>query len=265
MHGSNRRWWKGCEKKYTPFFRDPSCVIEFGSLNENGSIRDHFQCSNYVGVDWRPGRPNGVESKTIDLISLAHEVPFAENSFDTVASASMLEHDPFWIWSLEKMVNLLKPDGVMFLSWGAAHNSPHHDRSSPVNRFHALPAGKAIKRLEGLGMYVHDFRYETHFKPSFQSESVANHGCGEVCLIAFKNPSLAIGERCIDRLLPADDQPLDLDQEISQAKKHYQHYVDVTKPEREKEQMSDEEKHRLREEKRQRREAKRAAKAKKAK
>jgi len=85
MHLSNRVFWETCSKKYPAFFNDPAKVIEFGSYNINGSIRDVFSCSEYTGLDWRPG-------PAVDIVLLAHE--FKSEKVETVVSASMLEHDP---------------------------------------------------------------------------------------------------------------------------------------------------------------------------
>jgi len=84
------------------YFTDPSKVIEMGSGYINGTIKAHFRCANYIGVDWR-------NAYCCDLLSLAHEVSFEPETFDTVVSASMLEHDPHWEKSLFKMVEILKP------------------------------------------------------------------------------------------------------------------------------------------------------------
>lgn len=195
MHALNRAWWKICESTYTSYFRDPSVVVEFGSYNINGSIRDHFICSRYTGIDWRPG-------PCVDIVSLAHDAPFLHNSIDTIASASMLEHDPFWQESITCMVSLLKTSGILLLSWGAAKNPVHCLAEAPDGHFHSLKAGQVINLLEKMNMYVHDFRYECHLQDKTPSNVV--HNCGEVCLVAFKNKNLAIGNRFIDNLLEED-------------------------------------------------------------
>ena len=204
MHFENRLFWMWLSKEYPRYFNWPSRVVEFGSLNINGSIRNVFKCTAYIGVDWRPG-------PDVDMVSLAHEVHFAPESVDTVVSASMLEHDPYWKKSLAKMAEVLKKDGLFAISWGAALNPPHHPEAAPDSGFHALKVGLVLPCLEELGLYVHTFKYDrTICKESgdkeFMEARLKNplYGMGSVALVAFKDKSLAKGERYVEPLIEED-------------------------------------------------------------
>lgn len=204
MHSTNMFFWKRCSEKYPLYFKNPSHVIEFGSGYINGSIRDVFECSKYIGIDWRAG-------KNVDLVSLAHEVSFGSETFDMVASASMLEHDPHWIKSIAKMIDVLKKDGLMALSWGAALNGVHGFREAPDGKFHALKAGYVIDLLEAFGMYIHEFEYERKILLEKEPEYAGRTGLGgtplglgEVVLVAFKDKKYAVGIQSIMDLLDVD-------------------------------------------------------------
>ena len=41
-------------------------VLECGSYNVNGSVRDLFAVREYIGLDWRPG-------PGVDVVNLVHE------------------------------------------------------------------------------------------------------------------------------------------------------------------------------------------------
>jgi len=192
MHNSNREFWKYCESKYKSYFHGQKKVLEVGSFNVNGTVREHFQALEYIGVDWRPGA-------TVDVVTLAHEMSF-DHKFDVVISASMLEHDRHWDKSISQMVNHLADDGVLFLSWGAALNPPHCLETADDGGFHCLPAGKVIGLLEDLGIYIHEFHYEGLQFPNSSRPS----DMGEVCLVAFKDKAYAIGSSHIDELIPED-------------------------------------------------------------
>lgn len=153
MHESNRRWWAAKSRKYPEYFSGDISVIDFGSMDLNGTIHEHLNGVRYTGIDWRAG-PN------VDIVSLAHDVNFESGSVDTVVSASMLEHDPYWARSVVKMVDILKSNGGLFITWGSASNKKHNQEVSPVNRFHALKCGLLIQRLEDLGMGIQSFEYE---------------------------------------------------------------------------------------------------------
>ncbi len=192
MHRLNRVFWEGVSKRYSAYFNEPSRVIEFGSQYINGSIRDYFKCGFYIGVDWRAG-------KFVDLVCLTHETPFATESFDTIVSASMLEHDPYWQKSLDKMISLMKPNGILVLSWGAFFNPIHERESSPDGKFHALPAGMVIQYLANRGLYIHEFRYEWLLDNKSPKDDM-----GEVGLVAFKDKQYANAPRILDYLLKED-------------------------------------------------------------
>lgn len=197
MHKANLLWWQHCANKYARWFVGPNRVAEFGSLNVNGSVRQFFaEHREYVGVDWRQG-PN------VDVVSLAHKVKL-EPGYDTIISASMLEHDPYWSDSLARMVKHLAPRGALFLSWGAARNNPHRFETAPDGLFHALPARKVISKVAELGLTIHEFRYE-HMSPWLDEEAARKLDEGCVGLVAFMDPIDANGTRHMDELLPEDE------------------------------------------------------------
>ena len=200
MHYRNKLWWNECAKKYPHYFSDANLVVvEYGSYNINGSVREHFQTYlKYTGIDWRE------QDNFVDLVSLAHEVNLGYKC-DTVISASLLEHDPYWKASLKNMIDHLNDDGILLLSWGSARNPEHCLTEAPDRQFHNLKASLVLKELDKLGIYVHEFHYEGKLYPN--PEVFNNHlqdGMGEVVLLAFKNPALAVGPKKIDSLFPED-------------------------------------------------------------
>lgn len=212
MHASNRAFWKYCSQKYKRFFHSdpegyPLYVLEVGSMDVNGSVRDYFSIQNdydkYIGVDWRAG-------KAVDVVCLAHEMNF-DYKFDTVVSASMLEHDPYWDQSIPKMVEHMDHNGILLLSWGAALNPPHEHDTACDGVFHSLPAYKVFDLLKSLGVYIHEFRYEGLQFPELCTKikkgQTIHSGMGEVCLVAFTDKQFAIGESHIDKFVREDRRP----------------------------------------------------------
>jgi len=197
MHKRNEQWWNRCKNTYGIYLNNKaSKIIEFGSYNINGSLRDMFACHEfYLGIDWRP------QTRYVDIVSLAHELKL-DQKFDAVISASMLEHDPYWEKSLANMLSYMKDDGIMILSWGAALNAPHCLAEAPDGHFHSLKAGSVINKLRELGMYIHEFWYEGLLYPDPQNTYAT--GMGEVALLAFKDAKYARGEQTINELLPED-------------------------------------------------------------
>ena len=79
-------------------FRDAR-VLEVGSLNINGSVRQFFTNCDYVGVDLSSG-------KGVDLVGAAHTLDLGK--FDTTISCECFEHDKHWKETFKKMYDSAK-------------------------------------------------------------------------------------------------------------------------------------------------------------
>ena len=195
-HARNDWFWMQCVESYPEYFNNTKAdVIEFGSYNINGSIKVFFKnFQSYTGVDWRP------QEGWVDIVSLTHELKL-DKKFDTVASASMLEHDPYWEKSLENMVTFMKDSSILVLTWGAALNGEHCHAEAPDGKFHCLKFELVIDKLKALGLYIHQARYEGNLYPAVAGQG---SGMGEVILIAFRDKKYAKGSQTIDELVPED-------------------------------------------------------------
>ena len=111
MHQEVRDWLGELRRQYLEAFVCDS-VLECGSYNVNGSVRGLFAAREYVGLDWRPG-------PGVDVVSLVHEYQ-PGRKFDTVISTEMLEHDPHWRESVQRMIDLVK----------AGRDADHHVRGA---------------------------------------------------------------------------------------------------------------------------------------
>jgi hypothetical protein len=118
----------------------------------------------------------------------------------------MLEHDPYWQKSLAKMVDLMRGDGMLVLSWGSALNNPHELAVAPDGKFHSLKSKLVFDYLEEIGLYVHQFLYEHSVFLGHSPKVLTGWqaGFGEVTLIGFKSPRYAEGFRTIDPFIEAD-------------------------------------------------------------
>jgi len=155
MHQACVAFWKYASEQFSPYFTED--ILEFGSYDINGTIRDHFKNhKRYIGIDWRPG-------PCVDIVGLAHEVRFNFKA-RAILSASMLEHDPYWEKSLENMINHLTPNGILVLSWGSAKNLPHCLLEAPDGEFHCLQVEKVTRFLENNGLFIHTSIYDQHLK-----------------------------------------------------------------------------------------------------
>lgn len=92
-------------------------VLDIGSLDLNGNNRYLFEDYKYLGVDIGYG-------KNVDLVCRGHLVVDLEK-FDIVISTECLEHDQFWKWTVNNMIKLTKPNGLLLLSC-ATTGRPEH-------------------------------------------------------------------------------------------------------------------------------------------
>ena len=92
-------------------------VLDIGSMDVNGCLKDLFEGYDYTGMDM-------AEGKNVDVIGTSHDIPFEDNTFDVIVSTSCFEHDDmFWVSFLE-MCRVLKPGGKMYIN--APSNGPEH-------------------------------------------------------------------------------------------------------------------------------------------
>lgn len=113
-----------------------SQIIELGSQDVNGTLRDHCPAgATYVGIDMEPG-------KGVDLVVGAGEpLPIEAGSVDVAVTSSAFEHDVcFWETFLE-LVRVLKPGGLLYVN--APSNHAFH--RYPVDCWRFYPdAGHAL-------------------------------------------------------------------------------------------------------------------------
>jgi len=96
-------------------------VLEIGSLDINGSLRNLFIDCDYTGVDL-------AEGKGVDVVSLGHEFNMPDKTYDTVFSSECFEHNPFWHETFVNMIRLCKNSGLLFFTC-ATTGRPEHGTS----------------------------------------------------------------------------------------------------------------------------------------
>ena len=113
-------------KGVVPVIRQTRRVLEVGSYNVNGSVRELFPFSEYFGIDVRPGR--GVDH-VADLAAMTDEQftnwSDALELFDVVISTETLEHvaDPSLL--VERMRAMCAAGGVVVITAAGPKREPH--------------------------------------------------------------------------------------------------------------------------------------------
>ena len=151
---------KSIKKKYPKYFKNVD-VLDVGSVDINGNNRYLFSKYTYTGLDIGPGN-------NVDVICPIHL--FKPNKqYDVIISTEMLEHDVNYVQSLQRMFNLLKPEGLLILTAAGDGRLEHGTkRTSPEDSPYTTDYYKNINWkdiLATLSPDVNFTEYELSYKP----------------------------------------------------------------------------------------------------
>jgi SAM-dependent methyltransferase len=100
-------------------------VLEVGSLNINGTVRDFFTNCYYVGIDVAAG-------KDVDVVCEGQNFNAPTESFDVVISCECFEHNPHWISTFQNMYRMVRPGGIVIMTCATTGRAEHGTtRSTP--------------------------------------------------------------------------------------------------------------------------------------
>jgi len=104
-------------------------VLDVGSGDINGNNRFLFENCHYEGNDV-------IEANNVTIVSKTKDLPFEDETFDTIISTECFEHDPEYKDSLKKIYKMLKPNGL-FVFTCAGYGRPEHGtkRTSPTDSY----------------------------------------------------------------------------------------------------------------------------------
>lgn len=122
-HREQSAYIASVKEQYPRFFQGGR-VLEIGSLNINGTVRQFFNADEYIGVDVGEG-------PGVDVAISGHEYDSTE-PFDCVISCECFEHNPFWKETFLNMVRLCKRGGLIVFTC-ATTGRPEHgtERTTP--------------------------------------------------------------------------------------------------------------------------------------
>jgi SAM-dependent methyltransferase len=116
-HPEQAEFFSGVRAHYPASFKGAR-VLEVGSLDINGSVRELFSGCDYTGVDLAIG-------PGVDLACQGQLVEFPSGHFDTTISAECLEHNPFWRETVANMLRMTRPAGVVMISCATTGRLEH--------------------------------------------------------------------------------------------------------------------------------------------
>ena len=101
-----------------PSYFTSSRTLEIGSLDITGTIRGFFDGGTYVGLDVAPGRG-------VDIVCQGQDYSVPDGSFDTVISCEAMEHNPHWKETMDNMVRVCRPGGLVVMTCATVGRREH--------------------------------------------------------------------------------------------------------------------------------------------
>lgn len=125
-HTEQLQFIQGVRWRFPASFRKAR-VLEIGSYNVNGTVRDLFDDPQvYIGLDLAPGRDVDVVCHGADY--------FCDEQFDTIISTECFEHDARWAETFANMHRLCKHGGLCLFTCASNQRHEHGTRrTSPAD------------------------------------------------------------------------------------------------------------------------------------
>lgn len=128
-HKAQRDFCKYVKKKYKHLFQGNVVDCGSGDVNGNNRFLYDMRYTNYIGIDLYHGANVDIVGSVPEVLERIQQeflTRFKSTSgVDMVISTEMLEHDPYWALSLEKMYDVLKPGGLLLITAAGDGRPPH--------------------------------------------------------------------------------------------------------------------------------------------
>jgi SAM-dependent methyltransferase len=125
MHNQSRNFTLFVKRILLEYFVNKK-VLDVGAGDINGNNRFLFENCEYHANDV-------VNARNVTIVSKTKDLPFENNLFDTIISTECFEHDPDYRLSLQKIYNMLKPDGLFLFSCASTGRAEHGTRRTSPN------------------------------------------------------------------------------------------------------------------------------------
>lgn len=155
-HEQQRNFVIGVREKLSSFFNKKK-VLEIGSLNINGSVREFFSECDYIGIDLDDG-------PDVDIVCEGQKYDAPDNSFDVVCSLECFEHNPYWEETFLNMIRMCRTEGLVFFTCATEGREEHGtSRTNPIDSPFTVKKGWDYYK----NLTEKDFRDKINFEEIF--------------------------------------------------------------------------------------------------
>ena len=156
------------KSKYPENFHSVS-VLEVGSLDINGSVRQFFTDCDYIGIDVGEG-------KGVDIVCSGHEYDAPDNTFDTTISCECFEHNPYWLETFKNMIRMTKSGGVVIMTCATDGRKEHGTtRTTPADSPLTVGIGWDYYKNLNMGHFTSQMDLGEYFKTWLWSDDKKHH------------------------------------------------------------------------------------------
>jgi len=118
-HPQQLAYFERIRELFAAAFADAENILEVGSQNINGTVRDLFPVhANYLGLDIGRG-------KDVDLVIPGELVELPDGWADISISTECFEHAKNWREILLNMIRITKPQGLILLTFAGKGRTAH--------------------------------------------------------------------------------------------------------------------------------------------
>jgi SAM-dependent methyltransferase len=154
-------------------------VLEIGSLDINGTIRSFFTECDYIGLDI-------AEGKGVDVVCEGQKYDAPDASFDVVISCEVMEHNPYWKETMDNMIRLTRPGGLVIMSCATLGRREHGTARSK-------PGSSPLTVKDGWNYYRNlisrDFKRAINLKALASHKFASNWDTFDLYFVGIKAPA----------------------------------------------------------------------------
>lgn len=152
-HTEQRMFFERVRSRYPQFFHNQN-VLEFGSLNINGSIRSFFTDCKFTGIDLGPGPGVDVVINGKDFVS--------DELYSVTISTECFEHNPQWIETFQNMIKLTNSKGMIIVT-AASTGRPEHGTNASDPSSSPFTASLNYYRNVTIKHFVNEWNFDQLF------------------------------------------------------------------------------------------------------